>query len=103
MAHRIILILIIAIFPIHLHAQEAAPIRVHIQGVSGRELENVGIALAVPEGIVSHGKVNEKWMEHFKGQIPEMAAEALQPFGYYAAEVTVSSGRGMEGRMIFLL
>ena len=56
------------------------------------ELENVRTALTLPAGLVKDGVVNEKWLERFERQIPEMARQALEPFGFYDAGVTVSSG-----------
>ena len=80
-----------ALLPAVVHSQAGAPVRIYFEGISGRELENVKIAVTVPEGLVRNGVVDEKWMEHFKKQIPDKAKEALQPFGYYNADVTVSS------------
>ena len=88
----ILICVIIVISATTVHARETSPIRVHIKGIAGKELENVRIALAIPEGLVSNGKVNDRWMEHFKEQIPGKVKEALQPFGYYSPEVTVRSG-----------
>jgi translocation and assembly module TamA len=76
--------------PVFLWAQ--GPVRIHIEGVQGAELENVKVALALPEGLVRDGVVNERWLERFQEQIPEKTREALEPFGLYDPEVTVSSG-----------
>lgn len=93
----LISLLTLSLFPLNSYTREASPVRVHIEGVNGKELENVRAALAVPEGVVSGGVVNEKWMEHFEKQIPDKAREALEPFGYYGVEVSVSSGIGGDG------
>ncbi len=90
-------LLIFMLAPLCLSAQRDQPVRVHIEGVSGRELDNVRIALALPEGLVSGGVVNEKWLEHFEKQVPGKAAMALEPFGYYGAKVSVSSGIAGDG------
>ncbi|NLT23315.1 MAG: outer membrane protein assembly factor [Syntrophorhabdus sp.] len=66
-------------------------VRVTVEGVQGEELDNVRVALTVPTGLVKDGVVNERWLRRFEAQIPEKARQALEPFGFYGAAVTVSS------------
>ncbi|MEN6615608.1 MAG: autotransporter assembly complex family protein [Syntrophorhabdus sp.] len=72
------------------------PVQIYIQGVEGKALDNVKAILALPEGLVQNGVVNVKWMEHFEKQIPDKVTEALQPFGYYDPDITVSPGERTE-------
>ena len=84
-------LIVIVMVPIFLYAREASQVVVRVEGVAGRELDNVRVAVSPPEGLVRDGQINEKWMEHFKKQVPGKAAKVLEPFGYYNAKVTVSS------------
>ncbi len=84
-------LIVIVMVPIFLYAREASQVVVRVEGVAGKELDNVRVAVSPPEGLVRDGQINEKWMEHFKKQVPGKAAKVLEPFGYYNAKVTVSS------------
>ncbi len=90
-------LIVLAVSPTFVDAREKPPIRVYIEGLSGRELQNAQIAAAPPEGLAKDGVVDERWMEHFRSQVPERVKKALEPFGYYNAEVSVSSGRADDG------
>jgi translocation and assembly module TamA len=68
----------------------AEPLEVVIEGISGDELENVKVALALPQGIVRQGQVNTQWLEYFKSQVNEKVKTALEPFGFYAPQITVA-------------
>lgn len=96
---------ILALLPIALHAQKGVPVRIYFEGISGKELDNARIATTLPEGLVKDGVVDEKWMEHFKKQIPDKVKKALEPFGYYGADVTVESdvtGDGIYELRVFI-
>ena len=81
----------LALLPILAHAQKGVPVKIYFEGISGKELDNVRIATTFPEGLVKDGVIDERWMEHFKKQVPDKAKKALEPFGYYRAHITVSS------------
>lgn len=65
----------------------ANSVTVDIEGVSGEERDNVQKALDVPPDLIKQGLVDEAWLERFERRVPAKAREALQPFGYYKAEV----------------
>ncbi len=70
------------------HAQ---PVQVSIHGVDGALRENVEAALALPPGLVREGRVDRRWLERFRNQIPQVASRALEPFGYYDARISVTT------------
>ena len=65
-------------------------VRVRVEGLSGRELDNVEATLAVPSGLVRDGVVDQFWLRRFLRQAPEKVREALEPFGYYRPDVKVT-------------
>lgn len=66
------------------------PVQVFVRGLEGDALANVQAALTLPPGIVREGEVNVLWLELFRRDAPEKAKKALEPFGYYSPEITVS-------------
>jgi translocation and assembly module TamA len=68
----------------------ADPVEVEVTGVEGAPLENVQKALALPYGMVRDGKVDRLWLERFANQAGEKGRLALEPFGYYHAEVSAA-------------
>ncbi len=75
----------------------AESVQIKVEGVSGKELANVEISLALPPGLVRDGKVDELWLERFKSQIPDKVRDALSPFGYYEPVIELSMERLPEG------
>lgn len=65
------------------HALAADPLRLEIEGVAGKDLENVQAVLAFPPGLVHNGTVDQRWLQRFVDQVPTKLGKALQPFGYY--------------------
>jgi translocation and assembly module TamA len=77
----------------------AEPLEIDISGVSGEEaLANVHAALALPPGLVEKGEVEPLWLERFEEQIPQRVRQALEPFGYYEAEVRTEQQMTAPGR-----
>ncbi len=70
------------------HAQEAR-VELRVDGVRDDALANVEQALELPRGLVRDGRINKLWLRRFERQIPEKAARALEPFGYYQPVVEV--------------
>ncbi len=68
----------------------AEPVEIVVEGVVGDGKKNVLAALALPPGLVVNGKVDRLWLERFVRQADQKAQAALEPFGYYSAEVTVA-------------
>lgn len=66
----------------------ADPVEVEVTGVEGAAQKNVREALALPNGLVRDGKVDRLWLERFARQAGEMTRLALQPYGYYHAQVS---------------
>jgi len=66
----------------------AEGVRIVIEGLEGRPLENVRAFLSLPPGLVGPGgKVDETLFEQFQKRVPDAVEEALRPFGYYSPEV----------------
>ena len=75
--------------PLPLRAEE--PVKVSVEGIDGRELENVRAALALPAGLIKDGVADTRWLKRFEQQIPQKVREALEPFGLYSPTITISS------------
>jgi translocation and assembly module TamA len=75
----------------------AEPVHIRVEGLTDKELTNVEASLTLPAGLVREGKVDELWLERFKGQIPDKVRDALSPFGYYDPAIEVSTERPHEG------
>jgi translocation and assembly module TamA len=67
----------------------AEPLDIEIVGIDGDLRENVSAALAPPPGLIRDGVLDVLWLEHFQRRIPARTRAALQPFGYYEAQVEV--------------
>ena len=77
----------------------AEPLEIDVSGVSGEEaLANVHAALVLPPGLVEQGQVEPLWLERFEEQIPKRVRQALEPFGYYEAEVSIQRQMTAPGR-----
>ena len=65
----------------------ASPVEVSVSGVTGAPLDNVHTALGLPPGLVHNGRVDRRWLDRFVRQVPQRVRQALEPYGYYHAEV----------------
>jgi translocation and assembly module TamA len=72
-----------------LHAAE--PLEIVVTGIEGDALKNVQGVLAAPVGLVREGTVDKLWLERFARQAKETIQTALEPFGYYNAQITVTT------------
>ena len=68
-------------------------VQVEVAGLEGALLDNANAALSLPPGIIRNGVVEERWLERFAGKVPALVAAALEPFGHYRSETTVSIDR----------
>jgi translocation and assembly module TamA len=68
----------------------ADPVKVEVTGIEGAAQKNVREALTLPYGLVRDGKVDSLWLDRFAHQAVEKARTALEPYGYYHAQVAVS-------------
>lgn len=76
----------------------ADPVKIRIEGVDGDARKNVESALVLPPGFIKDGKVEKLWLEHFSRQAETKVKEALEPFGYYEAQISSSlKGNDQEG------
>lgn len=94
MRYHAILFITIILVPGLLLASET--VEVVVQGLEGAPLENVQKALVVPYG-VQNGTVNTFWLDRFVKDIPEKARRALEPYGYYHAEVKATQVQPAQG------
>ena len=67
----------------------ADPVKVVVTGVEGEVRKNVAGALTLPYGLVRDGRVDRLWLDRFALQAVQRARLALEPYGYYQAQVTV--------------
>jgi translocation and assembly module TamA len=81
-------------------SRAAEPIQVVVEGVEGEALKNVQAALSLPPGMVREGKVDRVLLDIFRRQAPEKTRKALEPFGYFDAEVTAALEESKEGKEI---
>jgi translocation and assembly module TamA len=79
----------------------AEPVEIVVTGVEGEALKNVQETLVLPAGLVRDGTVDRLWLERFAQQTPEKTRTALEPFGYYNAQVTHSVAQN--GKRVRLL
>ncbi|MBE0595642.1 MAG: outer membrane protein assembly factor, partial [Desulfuromonadales bacterium] len=84
-------------------APAAESLRVVISGVEGEMLENVEAALAIPPGLVRDGHIDRGWLQRFRQQLPARAQQALEPFGYYSAQVDSRLESPDDGRLRLLV
>ena len=71
--------------------QAAEPVEIVVTGIEGAVLENVQEALVLPSGPASEEKIDPAWLERFAKEAEADTKSALEPFGYYRAQVTVVS------------
>jgi translocation and assembly module TamA len=72
-------------------------VEIVVSGIKGDALKNVQESLALPAGLVREGTVDQLWLERFAKQAVDKARTALEPYGYYNAQVTVAieaAGKG---------
>jgi translocation and assembly module TamA len=86
----VFLLLAISLFFTGSILMAAEPVQVAIEGLEGEALKNVQAALELPPNLVQEGKADRQWLERFERQVPENVKRALEPFGYYQAEVETS-------------
>ncbi len=70
--------------------QAAEPVEIVVSGVEDDVLKNVQESLVLPAGLVREGKVDRLWLERFARQADGKTRTALEPFGYYNAQVTIT-------------
>jgi len=68
----------------------AEPVRLELTGVEGPARDNVLAMLAWPPGLIRNGQVDQRWLQRFAGQVPDLVRTALEPFGYYQARIQSS-------------
>ena len=76
----------------------AEALKVVIEGIQGDALKNAQAALALPPGMVREGVIDRALLEVFRRQISEKVQKALEPFGYYEAQVSSTQEKGEEGQ-----
>ena len=81
-------------------AHAAEPLEIKVSGVSDEALANVYAALVLPPGLIREGKVEPLWLERFEEQIPDRVRQALEPYGYYDAKITITQQANGGGRTI---
>lgn len=70
--------------------QAAEPVEIVVSGIADDVLKNVQESLTLPAGLVRDGKVDRLWLERFAKQADGKTRAALEPFGYYNAQLTIT-------------
>ncbi len=83
-------------------AQEMKKFEVSVEGVGEEALKNVEQALSPPEGLIKGDQVDELLLALFLKEAGHKVQEALKPFGYYHAQLTISTDRS-PGRVRLLV
>lgn len=81
------IILLTLSFAVTLHASE--PVEIVVSGIEGDAQKNVQKALTLPPGLLGEGLVDKLWLERYAKEAENNGRSALEPFGYYNAQVTV--------------
>ncbi len=84
------------------YAQGEITFEAAVEGLEGEVLKNVQQALSPPEGMIQKDQIDEFLLILYEKEAPQKVREALQPFGYYQAQVTTSSNRS-PGRLRLLV
>lgn len=80
------------------HGAEVKSVKIVVEGLSGQEQDNAQKALEVPQDLINERNVDEEWLKRVERQGPQKIRQALEPFGYYKADVEVrleSLGEGI--------
>jgi translocation and assembly module TamA len=86
-----------------LHAADACGaerVKVDVRGVEGDAYNNVIAALVLPRGLVKNGIVDRFWLERFRQRAEKNTLSALEPLGYYQAQVTTRIDSPEDGTWI---
>jgi len=67
------------------------PLEIVIEGVTGEVRKNVEQIVTPPPALAGEGELDQLWLERFCRQAAQKARLALEPFGYYRAQVTVTT------------
>jgi len=84
------LVLLTLLFLFTMPLQAAEPLKIVVTGVEGDVLKNVMATLVVPAGLTKEGPVDKQWLERFAKQSVGKIKTAMEPFGYYNAQVTAT-------------
>ncbi|BCA79865.1 outer membrane protein assembly factor [Desulfuromonas sp. AOP6] len=76
------------------------PLRVVVFGLEGEILQNVEAALAPPAGLIRNGQVDRRWLNHFVRQVPDKAAKAMEPYGYYSPQISAETAGNGDGEVL---
>ena len=68
----------------------AEQVEVTIEGLEGEVLENTKAALTIPSNIIKDNKVDTKWLKYFVDHVDEKVRTALEPFGFYDPDISIS-------------
>lgn len=82
---RWLLLLWLLGFPLPSAAAEL--LSIGFEGVTGEMRDNLAALLVAPPNLLQDGVVDERWLQRFVDRVPQTAARALKPFGYYEPEI----------------
>ncbi len=85
-------------FSSHLFA--AYPLTVVVEGIEGDVRQNVIAALSLPEGFVAQGNIDLLLLKRLDLQAEKKVKTAVEPFGYYNAEIDVQIEENPPGEFL---
>jgi len=85
------------------YCAEVKSVKIVVEGLSGKELDNVQKAMEIPQELINEGNVDEEWLKRLERQGPQRIRQALEPFGYYKPDVEVRLASDGEGIFQFLV
>ena len=89
-AFKVVIILCLVFFCSFSAASAAEPLEVVVEGIEGDAADNVFQALVLPYGLVREGQVDKLWLDRFVRQADEKVKTALEPYGYYNAQIKIN-------------
>ncbi|MDA8429631.1 MAG: autotransporter assembly complex protein TamA [Geobacteraceae bacterium] len=84
-----------------LPALAAETVEVVVSGIEGAAQKNVQEALVLPAGLIQKDVVDRIWLKRFAQQAENISRSALEPFGYYNAQIAVTiAATGAQYRLL---
>lgn len=80
---------------------EVNSVKIVVEGVAGKERDNVQKVIEIPQDLIKEGSVDEEWLKRIERQGPQKIHQALEPFGYYQADAEVRLTSDGDGHYIF--
>ncbi len=81
------LLLLVLVLVVVDQAAAAEVLSFKFEGVSGEMRDNLEAALVPPPNLLRNEVVDQRQLQRFVDQVPDLSLQALRPFGYYQPEI----------------